>query len=324
MICVPEQRHIIESAEAFGRVAVLMGGWSAEREISLMTGKAVLESLKSSGVDAHGIDLRPGRLDELLDARFDRVWTALHGRGGEDGSIQGALECLGIAYTGSGVAGSAICMDKLRSKQLLATAGIATPDFEILCSEADLDGVVDRLGLPLIAKPAGEGSSVGMAKVETAGELAGAWRAAAQLDNVVLVEKWLDGPEYTASILAGDALPLIRIEAAGTFYDYEAKYFSDRTRYHCPCDLDPVTEKAWRALALAAFETLGASGWGRADFLVAPDGQPSFLEVNTIPGMTSHSLVPMAARAIGIDFDELVWRVLETSFVNEKRMAARG
>ncbi len=323
MIAPREQRHAIESAADFGRVAVLMGGWSAEREISLMSGRAVLESLRRSGIDAHGVDLRPARLDELLGGGFDRVWLAMHGRGGEDGAIQGALECLGLPYTGSGVTGSAVCMDKLRSKQLMAAAGIDTPRFAVVQTEADLDGIVDRLGLPLIVKPAGEGSSVGMTRVDTPAGLEDAWRAAAALDTVVLVEQWLDGPEYTASVLAGQALPLIRIEAAGIFYDYDAKYFSDKTRYHCPCGLDDDTEQSWRALALRAFDALGASGWGRADFLVDADGRPSFLEVNTIPGMTDHSLVPMAARAAGMDFDELVWRVLETSFVHEQRMAGR-
>ncbi len=323
MIAPREQRHVVEAAADFGRVAVLMGGWSAEREISLMSGRAVLDALRRRGIDAHGVDLRLGAVDELLGGGFERVWLAMHGRGGEDGAIQGALECLELPYTGSGVAGSALCMDKLRSKQLMAAAGIDTPRFEVARCEADLDGIVDRLGLPLIAKPAGEGSSVGMTRVDTPAALAAAWRTAAALDAVVLVEQWLDGPEYTASVLAGQALPLIRIEAANTFYDYDAKYFSDKTRYHCPCGLDDATEHAWRALALRAFDALGATGWGRADFLVDSDGRPNFLEVNTIPGMTSHSLVPMAAQAAGMDFDELVWRVLETSFDHEQRMARR-
>ncbi|MGB5542006.1 MAG: D-alanine--D-alanine ligase [Gammaproteobacteria bacterium] len=307
-------RREVSGAAAFGRVAVLSGGQSAEREISLMTGAAVLEALRRRGVDAHDIDPVGDIVERLQAEGFDRVWIALHGRGGEDGSIQGALETAGLPYTGSRVLGSALGMDKLRSKQLFLAAGLATPAFEVVIGNADADGLVRRLGLPLIVKPAGEGSSVGMSKVDQLDQLEPACELARKHDACVLVESWVNGEEYSVPILQGEALPIIRIETPRVFYDYEAKYFSDDTRYFCPSGLDPKLELACRAQALAAFETVDACGWGRVDFLMDERGVPSFLEVNTIPGMTSHSLVPMGAAQAGIDFDELVWRVLETSF----------
>ena len=304
----------IDDATDFGRVAVLMGGVSAEREISLMTGNAVLEALQRRGVDAQGVDLREDIPAVLMEHACDRVWNALHGGMGEDGSVQGLLDVLRLPYTGSGVLGSAVGMDKLRSKRLFSAWGLASPAFEIMASPGDAAGIVARLGLPLMVKPAGEGSSVGMTKVESEADLAAAWSAAVRFDSCVLVEQWLNGAEYSVPVLQSEALPIIRIETPRVFYDYEAKYFSDDTRYFCPSGLPEDLEGRCRRAALEAFDAIGAAGWGRVDFLMGDDGAPSFLEVNTVPGMTSHSLVPMGAKAAGIDFEELVWRVLETSF----------
>jgi D-alanine-D-alanine ligase len=314
----------VGNAAEFGRVAVLFGGDSSEREISLLTGNAVLEALKKRGVDAHAFDPRERALGELAAARFARVWIALHGPGGEDGTLQGALEYLGVPYTGSGVMGSAIGMDKLRTKRLALAIGVPTADFVVLTGEADFATALERLKLPLIVKPATQGSSVGMSKVERAEDLSAAYAAAAALETLVFAEPWIPGLEYTVSILQGAALPAIRIETPRTFYDYEAKYFRDDTRYFCPAGLSPSAERHLASLALAAFEAVGASGWGRADFMMDGAGRPLLLEVNTIPGMTSHSLVPMAARAVGIDFEELAWRVLETSFTRRPATPAPG
>jgi D-alanine-D-alanine ligase len=302
------------TAQEFGKVAVVFGGTSTEREVSLKTGTAVLAALERRGVDAFGFDPRDRLLPDLLAAGTDRVWIALHGPGGEDGTLQGALECLGIPYTGSGVMGSAIGMDKLRTKRLGQAAGIATSDYVELTGEQDLDAALARLKLPLIVKPATQGSSVGMTKVERAGELLPAYRAAAAVDHSVLAEAWLSGAEYTVSILNGRALPSIRIQPAKAFYDYEAKYLRNDTQYFCPSGLSKPAEEHLAALGLAAFAAVGADGWGRADFMMDPTGRPQLLEINTVPGMTDHSLVPMAAKAAGIGFDELVWRILESSF----------
>jgi len=310
----------INRTEDFGRVAVLMGGESAEREISLLTGEAVLAALRRRGVDAHRLDPSEG-LEPLLGGNgFDRAWLALHGRGGEDGIMQGALETLGVPYTGSGVLGSALAMDKLRSKQLFAAWGLATPRWRVMRDPAAAADIVAELGLPLIVKPAGEGSSVGMSKVSAVEELPAAFAEASRWAGPVLVEEWVSGGEYSVGVLQGAVLPAVRIVTPRAFYDYEAKYFSDETRYHCPCGLAPEQEAAYAGQVQRAFAAVGASGWGRVDFLLPADGVPRFLEVNTIPGMTSHSLVPMGARVAGIDFDELVWRVLETSF--DSRAAA--
>ncbi|MET0117547.1 MAG: D-alanine--D-alanine ligase [Sedimenticola sp.] len=303
-------------ATDFGKVAVLMGGDSAEREVSLNSGNAVLEGLCRKGVDAHGIDAGPDVLDQLAAGKFDRVFIVLHGRGGEDGVIQGALEVLGLPYTGTGVAGSALGMDKFRTKLLWRALDLPTPEYVLLRSEADL-AAAESIGFPLMIKPAREGSSIGMAKVASREELEQAWRNAADYDAEVLAERWITGAEYTASVLGDEALPLIRLETPNTFYDYEAKYQVDTTSYHCPCGLDTEQEQALQALALNAFRAVGAEGWGRVDILVDESGSPWLLEVNTVPGMTDHSLVPMAARARGIDFDELVWRILETTLVTE-------
>ena len=313
LIYQPERLRRVSDPREFGRVAVLLGGDSSEREISLLTGNAVLEALKSRGVDAHPFDTRSLPLSDLIAARYQRVWIALHGPGGEDGTLQGALEYLGVPYTGSGVMGSAIGMDKLRTKRLALATGVPTADFVVLREEADFELALERLKLPLIVKPATQGSSVGMTKVEREADLAAAFAAARQLESLVFAEPWIPGKEYTVGILQGEALPSIRIETPKTFYDYEAKYFRDDTRYFCPSGLGASAEAHLRSLALAAFEAVGASGWGRADFMMDAAGRPLLLEINTIPGMTSHSLVPMAARAVGIDFPELAWRVLETS-----------
>jgi D-alanine-D-alanine ligase len=316
----PDRLQRVRDPRAFGRVAVLFGGDSSEREISLLTGNAVLGALKQRGVDAHAFDPKDRALSELSAERFARVWIALHGPGGEDGTLQGALEYLGMPYTGSGVMGSAIGMDKLRAKRLALAVGVPTADFVILKGTEDFEAALERLKLPLIVKPATQGSSVGMSKVTRREELAAAYQAAAQFETLVFAEPWLSGSEYTVAILQGDALPSIRIETPKTFYDYEAKYFRDDTRYFCPSGLPPAAEAHLAQLALAAFEACGASGWGRADFMMDGAGRPQLLEINTVPGMTSHSLVPMAARAVGIDFAELCWRVLETSFT--RRLAA--
>jgi D-alanine-D-alanine ligase len=303
----------VREAREFGRVAVLLGGESSEREISLLTGNAVLAALQRRGVDAHAFDPKERELASLIEEKFDRVWIGLHGPGGEDGTVQGALEFLGVPYTGSGVMGSAIGMDKLVTKRLALAIGVATADFLVLRGPSDFEVAVEQLGLPLIVKPATQGSSVGMTKVTHAQELAAAYAAAAALEEAVFAEPWITGAEYTVAILQDQALPSIRIETPRAFYDYQAKYFRDDTRYHCPSGLSVMAEEHLANLALAAFGAVGASGWGRADFMMDETGRPLLLEVNTIPGMTDHSLVPMAARARGIDFDELVWQVLETS-----------
>jgi len=303
----------------FGRAAVLLGGGSTDREISLLSGTAVLAALQRRGVDAIGFDPAERPLSDLLESRIERVWIALHGPGGEDGTVQGALEFLGIPYTGSGVMGSAIAMDKLRTKWLCQAVGIPTAPFLLLRERQDLDLAIERLGLPLFVKPGSQGSSVGIARVERAQELETAWQNALRVDPVVFAEALIPGAEYTVSILQRRALPSIRIETPRSFYDYEAKYLRNDTRYFCPSGLSAQAEEHLGRLALASYETCGAEGWGRADFMLDRTGRPLLLEINTVPGMTDHSLVPMAARAAGIDFDELVWRVLETSFLRTPR-----
>jgi D-alanine-D-alanine ligase len=296
---------------------VLLGGGSPEREVSLKSGNAVLAALQRRGVDVEGFDPRDLPLAKLMDRHFDRVWIALHGPGGEDGTLQGALEFLGMPYTGSGVLGSAIGMDKLRTKRLAAAVGVLSAESVVLRTAADCTLALERLGLPLIVKPATQGSSVGMSKVSTAAEMKAAHRAAAAVDDVVFAEQWITGAEYTVAVLHRRVLPAIRIEAANAFYDYEAKYHRNDTKYHCPAGLSAPAEAHMASLALAAFDAVGAEGWGRVDFMSDAKGRPLLLELNTVPGMTDHSLVPMAARAAGIDFDELCWQVLETSFVRE-------
>lgn len=308
-----ETRHSIADAARFGRVAVLYGGTSSEREVSLETGRAVLAALRSRGVDASGWDPASRSLRDLADAGFDRAWIALHGPGGEDGALQGALQWLGVPYTGSGVMASALAMDKIRSKHLFEAAGLPTPEYRVITGRAEARAALDALGLPLIVKPSGQGSSVGMSKVVAAGELGAAVDAALAFGEPALVERCIEGAEFTVGVLQGEALPTIRIETPRVFYDYEAKYHSDETRYHCPGTATADEEARYAALAIAAFREVGCSGWGRVDFMTGEDGTPQILEINTVPGMTSHSLVPMAAKQAGIDFPELCWRILETS-----------
>ncbi|MBZ0091739.1 MAG: D-alanine--D-alanine ligase [Sulfuricellaceae bacterium] len=299
----------------FGKVAVLLGGRSAEREVSLLSGNAVLAALVEQGVDAHAFDPAERDLSELKRDGFERAFVALHGRYGEDGCVQGALEMLGMPYTGSGVLASALGMDKWRSKLMWQAAGIPVPACERVHADSDFAAVEKRLGLPLFVKPAREGSSIGVVKVKTAGGLASAYREAARHDSLVIAEANIGGGEYTVGILGAETLPVVKIEPATEFYDYQAKYFRDDTRYLCPCGLPAAQEQAIRAEALRAFELLGGRGWGRVDFLMDEAGKHYFLEANTAPGMTGHSLVPMAARQAGIGFEELVLRILRTASV---------
>ncbi len=300
------------TAADFGKVAVLMGGQSAEREVSLRSGQAVLAALLRQGVDAYAVDVGADVMAQLADAEFDRAFVALHGRGGEDGVIQGALETVGLPYTGSGVSGSALGMDKYRCKLLWKGLGLPTADFVMLQSESDLEAAA-ALGFPLMIKPSHEGSSVGMARVENRDELCSAWQDAAQYDADVMAEKWIAGAEFTAAILGDEVLPLIRLETPHVFYDYAAKYEANDTTYLCPCGLSEEQEQEVQALALRAFRSVDANGWGRVDLMQDDSGHFLLLEVNTSPGMTDHSLVPMAARALGIEFDGLVWRILEST-----------
>ena len=304
---------------SFGRVAVLFGGTSAEREISLKSGNAVLAALKSRGVDAHAFDPAERPLADLKADGFARVFLILHGRGGEDGTAQGALELMGIPYTGSGVMASAVGMDKWRTKLIWRGAGLPVPDYALLDENSDFDAVERQLGLPLFVKPANEGSSVGVTKVKAPGALAAAYQEAARHDALVLAERYVGGGEFTVGMLGeGDnlrALPVVKIEPATEFYDYEAKYFRDDTRYLCPSGLPAEKEAEMQALAKRAFAVLGCRGWGRVDVLLDTDGTPYLLEINTAPGMTDHSLVPMAARVAGLDFPELCVKVLELAHV---------
>lgn len=295
----------------FGKVAVLMGGSSAEREVSLMSGTAVLEALRAAGVDAHGFDPAERDLAMLRAEGFDRAFIALHGRGGEDGTIQGALEYLGIPYTGSGVMASALSMDKLRTKMVWVANGLPTPRYALLHAESDWAAIEAELGLPIFVKPAHEGSSMGASKVTEPGQLQAAWAAAAQFDDLVLAEAFISGAELTVPFLEDRILPVIRIEAPGGNYDYQNKYFSDDTQYHCPSGLPADKEVEIQALVARAAQVLGCRGWGRADLILTPEGQPYLLEMNTAPGMTGHSLVPLSARSVGIDFQSLCLMVLK-------------
>jgi len=301
---------------SLGKVAVLLGGTSAEREISLMSGNGVLKALRAKGVDAHAFDPGERDLAELKRERYARCFIALHGRGGEDGTLQGALEMMGIPYTGSGVLGSAIAMDKWRTKMIWIASGLPTPRYRILTATDDWSAVARELGLPLIVKPANEGSTLGLTKVTAPAQLPAAYELAARkYRDIALAESFVEGPEYTASILGEQALPLIRIEAPQGNYDYQHKYFSDETRYLCPCGLPAEKETAFKALALRAFTLAGCSGWGRVDLMLDGAGEPWLLEINTSPGMTGHSLVPMAARAAGLSYEDLCLRILEGAHV---------
>ena len=299
----------------FGKVAVLLGGKSAEREVSLKSGGMVLAALRKKGVDAHPFDPKEKDLLELVKERFQRVFIALHGGFGEDGTVQGVLEWLGIPYTGSGVLASALAMDKVRTKRLWAAEGLPTAPFEVLGKGTNHKAVAKKLGVPLFVKPASEGSSVGMTKVKKAGDLEEAYALAVNYDPVVIAEKFIDGAELTVAILGERVLPIIRIETPREFYDYEAKYIANDTRYLVPCGVSEKKEKELQAICLKAFRSLGCRGWGRVDLMLDKRGRPYLLEVNTSPGMTDHSLVPMAARAVGISYEDLCVQVLEMAHV---------
>ncbi|QOH71388.1 D-alanine--D-alanine ligase [Pseudomonas juntendi] len=308
-----DKLHSTLDVKAFGRVAVLYGGKSAEREVSLKSGAAVIDALTSAGVDVVAIDVGDDLLDRLQNEKIDRAFIILHGRGGEDGSMQGLLECLGIPYTGSGILASALAMDKLRTKQVWQSLGIPTPRHAVLASESDCLQASTELGFPLIVKPAHEGSSIGMAKVNSAEELIAAWQDAAQYDSQVLVEQWIRGPEFTIAVLRGQVLPPIALGTPHVFYDYDAKYIANDTQYRIPCGLDSAKEQELIDLTARACDAVGIEGWGRLDVMQDEQGRFWLLEVNTAPGMTDHSLVPMAARAAGLDFQQLVLAILAES-----------
>jgi len=298
-----------------GKVAVLLGGKSSEREVSLMSGTAVLEALRRQGIDAYPFDTGQRSLSDFAAERFDRAFVILHGRYGEDGTIQGALDLMGVPYTGSGVLACALAMDKWRTKLVWNAVGIPTPRFQMLNANSDFAACADALGLPLIVKPAREGSTIGLTKVTDAGLIKNAYLNAAKHDSLVLAEQFVDGPELTAAILDDQSLPLVRIEAPGHNYDYHAKYFSEQTQYFCPSGIDPDLEQRIKNLCAQAYRVIGCRGWGRVDVMVDANGEPWILEVNTVPGMTGHSLVPMAAKAAGVSFDQLVMRILEGAHV---------
>lgn len=297
--------------KGFGKVAVLMGGWSAEREVSLNSGQAVLAALKKQGVDAHGIDADRQVCQELIAGGYDRVFNIMHGRGGEDGEIQGMLDILRIPYTGTGVLGSALAMDKLLTKQLWHGIGLPTPEYRVLESEQDCVQAVEDMGLPLMVKPSLEGSSIGMSKVVDAKNMVQAWKKALVCGSSVIAEKFIQGNEYTAGVIDNRVLPMIRLETARDFYDYQAKYQDEDTQYHCPCGLAPELEQQLAVLALRAFDAVQGKGWGRVDFMLDEFENPWLIEVNTVPGMTDHSLVPMAAKHAGLSFEQLVMDILK-------------
>jgi D-alanine-D-alanine ligase len=308
---------VFKKPEEFGRVAVLMGGTAAERTVSLRSGAAVYEALKRKGVDVIAIDVTGNPIDALLEHKVDRVFNIIHGRGGEDGVLQGVLEAMKIPYTGSGVMASALSMDKLRTKLCWQGYGLVTPRWHLLKNEDDIDPCIEKLGFPVIVKPAQEGSSIGMSKAKDRSELIKALAVAASYRCDVYAEAWVTGKEYTVAILNGEALPPIRLETPNEFYDYEAKYAATTTQYHCPCGLGQDQEDQLRKLAKTAGHVIGVKGWARVDVFIDNSGQYQLIEINTVPGMTDHSLVPMAARQAGIDFDDLVWRVLETSLTSD-------
>ncbi len=297
------------------KVAVLLGGKTAEREVSLKSGALVLAALRARGIDAQPFDPAQKNIEDLIEGHYERAFIALHGRFGEDGTLQGALEWLGIPYTGSGVLGSALAMDKLRAKLLWRAHGLPTPDYELLDANTDFRAVAARLGTPLMVKPVNEGSSVGMSKVRAAGDLEEAFALAVNYDRAVIAERFIEGQELTAGILGNEALPLIRLETPRDFYDYEAKYVADDTHYFVPCGLPMAREREIQALCLKAFRALGCKGWGRVDLMLDAAGNPWLLEVNTAPGMTDHSLVPMAARAAGLSYEDLCLKILEGAHV---------
>ncbi|OTE96103.1 D-alanine--D-alanine ligase [Crenothrix sp. D3] len=304
---------MIEKPEQFGRVAVVMGGTAAERDVSLRSGAAVYQALKQQGVDVVAVDVVNSPIDALANGKFDRVFIIIHGRGGEDGVLQGVLDVLGLPYTGSGVLASALAMDKLRTKLCWQGYGLVTPKWFLLKTDVDIDACIEKLGFPVIVKPAQEGSSIGMSKANSREELATALKIAADYRCDVYAEAWVTGKEYTVGVLNGVALPVIRLETPNAFYDYEAKYQATTTQYHCPCGLPEEQEQLLQQLAVTACEVIGVKGWARVDVFIDDAGQTQLIEVNTVPGMTDHSLVPMAAKQAGISFEALVWKILETS-----------
>ena len=303
----------------FGKVAVLMGGPSAEREISLKSGAAILTALKKSNVHAEAIDVSTDVFEKLHSGKYERAFIALHGPLGEDGCIQGGLEVMGMPYSGSGVMASSICMNKLMTKQIWQGCGIPTPKYRVLSDELGENELITELGLPMIFKPVSQGSSIGITKVNNKAEIAPAWVSARNYEETVIAEQWVEGREYTIAMLDGKALPVIRLETSRSFYDYDAKYQSNDTQYHCPCGLSEALEKQIQKLAMQAFNATEASGWGRVDVMLDKNDQPWFLEANTVPGMTDHSLVPMAAKAKNISFNELVIKILQTSFNEDSK-----
>ncbi len=305
----------INNPAEFGKVAVLMGGWAAEREISLKSGAGVYDALKRRGVDVMAVDVTANSIKTLPAKNIDRVFNVVHGRGGEDGVLQGVLEVLNIPYTGSGVMASALSMDKLRTKLCWRGMGLHTPKWIVLRGENDIDACVEFMTFPVIVKPAQEGSSLGMSRAESREQLRQALGAAAKFGCDVYAEQWVTGEEYTIAVLNGEALPVIRLQTPNVFYDYEAKYQADTTRYYCPCGLEEEDERLLKELAVRACDGLAVKGWARVDAFIDEARRTQLIEVNTVPGMTDHSLVPMAAKAAGCDFDELVWRILETSFL---------
>lgn len=316
----------MSSNNDFGKVAVLMGGPSAEREISLKSGAAILAALQASNVNAEVIDVSSDVFEKLRAGNYQRALIALHGPLGEDGCIQGGLEVMGLPYTGSGVMASSICMNKLMTKQIWQGSGIPTPKYRVLSDQPNNELVeeelIAELGLPMIFKPVSQGSSIGMTKVNSQAEIAAAWASAREFEETVIAEQWVEGREYTVAILEGKALPVICLETPHTFYDFNAKYQANDTQYHCPCGLPEIVEKQIQLLSVQAFDATEASGWGRVDVMLDKDDQPWFLEVNTVPGMTDHSLVPMAAQAENINFNELVIKILQTSFKEDSQSAS--
>ena len=312
-------QHTIKNAAEFGRVAVAMGGASAEREISLNSGNAVLSALIEQDVNAVAVDIGNDPISALLTEQFDRVFNIVHGRGGEDGVLQGVLESMGLPYTGSGVLGSALCMDKLKTKLCWQASQLPTPACIILKTHEDIERVADQLGFPVIVKPVREGSSIGMNKATSVQQLTDAWQQARQFDDEVMAEQWITGDEYTVGIIKNLALPLIRLQTPNDFYDYQAKYHANTTQYHCPSGLAEAQETQLQQLALTASQVVDATGWSRVDLFVDDGNQPWLIEINTVPGMTDHSLVPMAAKAMGMDFKQLVWQILETSMDNAQQ-----
>jgi len=305
----------VVNKEQFGRVAVVMGGLSAEKEISINSGTAVFNALERQGVDVIATDVGGNPIEGLSGKDIDRVFNMIHGRGGEDGVLQAVLESMGLPYTGSGVLASALTMDKLRTKLCWRGAGLPTPNWFVLKDENDIDPCIAEIGFPMIVKPALEGSSIGMSKANNKAELQRALIVASEFQSEVYAEAWVNGSEYTVAMLNGEMLPIIRLQTPNEFYDFEAKYRSDNTLYHCPCGLTQAEEEDLTKLAKNACDVVGISGWGRVDVFIDEIGNAQLIEVNTVPGMTDHSLVPMAAKAKGMAFDELVWRILETSLV---------